>query len=143
MGFHYLPVPKAIADQFVAAGHTRVILRAGGREYKRAIQAWKSSPHIVLSLAIIREQRKVRGDYLDVVLMADPDPDHIELGEEFTEVLKQDKEASDRFFAMTPGRQRSLASYITSAKRVETRIKRALEMAHKLRTNTLYSDGDS
>jgi hypothetical protein len=36
--------------------------------------------------------------------------------------------------------QRSIASYVTSAKRQETRIKRALELAHKLKTYTLYGD---
>ena len=41
---------------------------------------------------------------------------------------------------MTPGRQRGLAYYITSAKTTDTRLKRALEIAHKLRTHTLYGD---
>jgi uncharacterized protein YdeI (YjbR/CyaY-like superfamily) len=54
--------------------------------------------------------------------------------------LEQDEEAAARFYAMTRGRQRSLASYVTSAKREETRVKRAVELAHKLRTRTLYGD---
>jgi hypothetical protein len=33
-----------------------------------------------------------------------------------------------------------MAGYVTGAKREETRIKRALEMAYKLRTHTLYGD---
>lgn len=140
MRFHFIPVPDDVVEQFLSIGNMRVILQCGGKEYKRAIQAWKSAPHIVVSLGILREQRKSEGDFLDVTLLPDPEPEKIELGVEFAEVLKQDDEASRRFYAMTPGRQRSLASYITSAKRVETRIKRSLEMAHKLKTNTLYSD---
>ena len=69
----------------------------------------------------------------------DPTPQAVELGEELTEVLAQEPEAAARFYAMTPGRQRSLAHYVLSAKRVDTRIKRALELAYKIKTNTLNS----
>ncbi|MEM8488954.1 MAG: YdeI/OmpD-associated family protein, partial [Bacteroidota bacterium] len=70
----------------------------------------------------------------------DPDPDHVELGEELEEVLAMDEEAAARFYSFTPGKRRGLAHHVNSAKREATRIKRALEIAHKVRTYTLYDD---
>ena len=62
------------------------------------------------------------------------------MGEELEEVLRQDAEAFARWQTFTTGKKRSLALYVTTAKRIETRIKRALELAEKIRTNQLHSD---
>jgi hypothetical protein len=39
---------------------------------------------------------------------------------------------------MTVGMQRSLAYYVSSVKNTDSRIKRALELAYKMKTETLY-----
>jgi hypothetical protein len=39
---------------------------------------------------------------------------------------------------MTVGMQRSLAHYVSSVKNTDSRIKRALELAYKMKTETLY-----
>lgn len=88
----------------------------------------------------MNEQGIMCGAILDIEIWADPNPEDLDIPEELTETLAQDKEASDRFYAFTPGKQRSLAHYVKSAKRSETKIKRSLELAHKLRTYTLYGD---
>ena len=67
-------------------------------------------------------------------------PDKIDLCEELKAVLEQDLEAAARFCEFTPGRQRGLAYYVNSAKRVETRVRRALEVVHKLKSRTLRMD---
>jgi uncharacterized protein YdeI (YjbR/CyaY-like superfamily) len=54
--------------------------------------------------------------------------------------LAQDPAAQARWDTFPPGRQRSLASYVTSAKTEPTRIKRAVALATKIRTHTLYGD---
>ena len=94
----------------------------------------------MFGIQIMKELGIVLGDELMISLDPDPDPDFVELGEEFTEVLELDEEAAARFFSFTPGKQRGLATYVNNAKREETRIKRALEIAHKLKTYTLYGD---
>ncbi len=138
---HYLPVPPEIAESFDAAGVRRVILRARGHCWRRALMGTKEGERLILmGQPILRELGLREGQAIDVHLSKDPDPDVIDLGEEFEEVLDQDEEAARRFFSFTPGKQRSIAYYVTSAKRVDTRIKRALELAHKIKTNTLFSD---
>lgn len=141
MRMHYAPLPLDISDAFEVAGVRRVIVMLNGLETRRAIMGRKDGErHILFGIPFLREAKVKEGDMTPLEIRADPNPNTIDMGEEFTEVLEMDEEAADRFYAMTLGRQRSLAYYVTSAKREETRIKRALELAHKLRTYTLYGD---
>lgn len=80
------------------------------------------------------------GDIVILGLSPDPNPDVVELPEELVEALAQDEQASERFYGFSPGKQRGLVTYMNDAKRPETRVKRALELTHKLRTHTLYGD---
>jgi len=139
--FHFVPIPGEIARTYREAGVRRVIATLNRQPYRRALQSdGEGGLFITLGQDILRDLRVREGDTLRVLLAPDPNPDHIELGDELTAVLEQDEEAAARFFSFTPGRQRSYAYYVTSAKRVETRLKRAMELAHKLRTHTLYGD---
>lgn len=138
---HYIPVPPEIADELLAASGRRVIAVLNGHAARRAIQSSGDGERfLLLGIPLLRDIGARFGDTVTVTLRSDPEPDRIDLGEEFEAVLEQDEEAAARFYAMTPGRQRSLAYYVTSAKRSETRISRALELAKKLRTHTLYGD---
>lgn len=118
-----------------------MILDMAGIEYKRAIQGGVNEPAvIVVGLDILRTVRAREGDEMTLQISIDPEPDYVELCEEFQAVLDTDSEAAERFYSFTKGRQRSLAYYANSAKRSDTRIKRGLELAEKIRTNTLHGD---
>ncbi len=139
--YHCIYLPPEIADTYVDAGIRRVVATLNERPYRRAIQSNADGQHfVIVGTSILRDIKVQLDDVVVVELAPDPDPDRIDLGEEFTEVLEMDDEAAERFFSFTPGKQRSLAHYVTSAKREETRIKRALELAHKIKTYTLYGD---
>ena len=140
MGYHYLPVPAESAARLVAGGSRRVVAVMNGVPVRRAIVTHEGAPVLLVGIPLLREIGARVGDTVLVDAHVDPDPDRIDLGDEFESVLRDDAEASARFFAFTPGRQRSLASYVTSAKRAETRTRRAYELAHKIRTETLYGD---
>ncbi len=138
---HFLPLPPEVAKAFEEAGVRRIILSAAGKSWRRAIMNTKDGDrHIFMGQPILRELGLKAGQRIRVGLEPDPEPDAIDLGEEFEAVLDQDPQAAERFFSFTPGTQRSLAYYVTSAKRVETRIKRALELAHKIKTRSLHMD---
>jgi len=138
---HYVPIPTDIAESLESSGTRRVIATINGLSTRRAICTNKNGErYIFVSLDMLRQIKTVLEDIVLIDLITDPDPDRIDLGEEFEAVLEQDDEASERFFGMTIGKQRSLAHYVTSAKRNETRIKRALDLAYKLRTYTLAGD---
>jgi hypothetical protein len=139
-GYHYLPVPDPIAEAYDAAGVRRLVATLNGHALRRALQSRDGARALIVGQAHLRDLGAAYGDTVEVELRPDPDPDAVDLGPEFEAALDQDEAAAARFFAMTPGRQRSLAYYVTSAKREATRVKRALELAHKLRTHTLYGD---
>ena len=140
MGYHFLPVPAESAARLVASGTRRVVAVLNGVPVRRAVVTHEGAPVLLVGIPLLREIGARVGDTVLVDVSPDPDPDRVDLGDEFEAVLADDAEASDRFFAFTPGRQRSLASYVTGAKRTETRLKRALELARKIRTNTLSGD---
>lgn len=138
---HYVPLPMEIADELQRAGVRRVECKMNGNEYRRAITGPNDGErYLLVSKKMMKEMKVGLGDTVLIDLWADPDPDRIELCEELVATLNQDKEAAERFYNMTPGQQRGLNLHISSAKRSETRIKRALDIAHKLRTYTLYGD---
>lgn len=138
---HYAPIPTDLANDYLARGIRRIIVTMNGLDVRRAIQSSKDGDRfILLGIPLLREIRVGFGDMIEITMRPDPEPDLVDLGEEFTAVLELDDEAANLFYAMTPGRQRSLAMYVTSAKRTETRIARALDLANKIRTRTLYGD---
>ena len=137
---HYAPVPAEIAEALVPDSR-RVIATVNGKTVRRAIQNSKDGEFFIqFGLPLMKKIGIEFGDELYISLKLDPNPDHVDLGVEFAEVLELDEEAAARFFSFSPGKQRGLALHVNSAKREETRIKRALEIAHKLKTYTLYGD---
>ncbi|GAB5534976.1 MAG: hypothetical protein Rubg2KO_12250 [Rubricoccaceae bacterium] len=137
---HYLPLPSDVDDVLRAEKVRRVIATLNGRTVRRGIQSRKASGrHLALSRDLMRQLEVAYGDLVEIELRADPDPDHVDLGE-LAAALEADPEAKARFDTFTPGKQRSVAHYVTSAKRPATRESRAAELAHKIRTHTLHAD---
>jgi uncharacterized protein YdeI (YjbR/CyaY-like superfamily) len=66
-----------------------------------------------------------------VTLRRDDSPYGMPMPEELAEVLAQDPEGDACFHRLTPGRQRTFLYYVSSARAVDTRIKRAIEVAGK------------
>lgn len=139
---HCLPVPPEVVAAMKARRERRLVGTLNGHPFNLALQgrAGEETRYLLLSRQTMRHLKARAGDLIRVECAPDPTPDQVELGEELAEVLAQEPEAATRFYGFTPGRQRSLAHYVHSAKRVDTRISRALELAHKLKTNTLYGD---
>ena len=139
--YHVLPVPDEISDSLRDEGITRLLVIVGQFTLRRAIQG----PHfggrfITLNKEIMKNLDAKAGDTIEVSIERDPDPDFIELAVEFEAVLDEDEVAKKRWDTFTPGKQRSLAHFVNGPKRSETRIKRSLEMAEKIRTYSLYGD---
>lgn len=139
--FHYVPIPPDAAEQLIAAGIRRVILDVNGREANRSLHQNRDGEYrLIVGLATLRDLGIKPGEVFVGTLRPDPDPDRVDIPDEFLEALSDHSGARDRFESWTPGKKRSLVSYITQAKREETRWKRAYEMAHKLETYTLHGD---
>ena len=141
MPFHYLPIPADVAEELLAGGHRRVIIHVGDASVRRYMfRTAEGQDAVIVGLAILRDMGLKPGEVAHVDLEIDPNPDHVDICEELEAALAQDDAANERFQNMTTGQQRSIAYYVGSAKRVETRIRRALDMCYKLRTRTLHGD---
>lgn len=66
------------------------------------------------------------------------DPDLLEIPKELEVVLSQDDEARGVWDEFTTGYQRSLIHYINSVKSVDSRIKRALDLAARAKSGLLH-----
>jgi len=138
---HYIPIPDEIATSLLESGTRRVAGSINGFGIRRAIHRRKSGEHFLLiGKSLVKAFGGCVGEFAEVVLTSDPEPDRVDVDPVFEEVLEMDPEASDRFNEMTPGMQRSIMVYLESAKRVDTKMKRSLEIAEKLRTRTLHGD---
>ena len=139
--FHYVPIPPDVANALIKNKTRRVILTVNEKAANRYVYQHRDGEYrVILGLTILRELGHGPGDVLFATLKPDPNPDAIDVPPEFEEALDEHPEARKRFDACTTGKKRSLASYITQAKRPETRIKRAFELAYKMETFTLYGD---
>ena len=138
---HAVPVPDFVIGDLGLGASYRVIVEILGTELRRAVLAPRSGqPFLIIGRTYLRELGLREGSAVELTMRADPDPDAIDLAAELEEALAQDDEARARWETFTPGKQRSLNHYVESAKRPDTRIRRAVELSGKIRTRTLYGD---
>ncbi len=139
---HYLPIPVAMAADLRAQRMRRLKGTLNGHAFNLALhnRAGEEERFLLLSRATLRTLKARLGEAITVVCEPEANGAAVEIPEELLEVLAQEDAARARFETLTPGRRRSIAYYVGSAKTIDTRIKRALELAHKLRTHTLYGD---
>ena len=141
MRYHFMPIPDDIARSLMESGTRRVILSVNGVEENRAIHTSSETPFFfVIGLPILRRMGIKLGDMVLAKVYSDPEPDKIDVPQELHEAFSIDEGASVRFKNMTPGMQRSIVSYVTSVKRPDSRVKRAMDIAYKMSSYTLHGD---
>ncbi len=111
-----------------------------GIDFSLAIQHIKNGAYYFSINNELRKKAKLTEDKEALIKFVVVDSDVLEIPEEFLEVLSQDEMAMEMFNTFTIGKQRSLCIYVQGAKLVESRIKRSLELAEKIKTRTLYGD---
>lgn len=132
---HFVEIPAKAAQELKAAKIKRLIVSLNGRNYRRAVQGRKDGTrHVFVSLPMLRELGVKWGDTVDVVVKPDPNPDQVDICEEFQAVLDTDEDAKRVWDVLTPGAQRSYAHYINDGKNEDTRITRGLFMIKKIIT---------
>lgn len=135
------PVPEEAARAWKEAGIRRLVGTANGHSIKRALQNHADGgSFVMLGRPLLKEIGAGLRSTIRFALEPDPEPDAIDMPSEFAEVLAQDEAARGRWQTFTTGFQRSLLHYVMSAKREETRIRRALDLADKIRNRRLHSD---
>ncbi|MEM6327384.1 MAG: YdeI/OmpD-associated family protein [Bacteroidota bacterium] len=141
MKMHYLPVPDEVALALREAGTRRAVGTLNGVPFRRALHGIGNGAfQFLLGRDVVREIGAALGETVEVVVMPDPHPDHIDVPAELAAALDADPEAKGRWETFTVGQRRGLALHVSRAKRPATRETRALDVARKIRTHTLYGD---
>jgi hypothetical protein len=116
----------------------RIVGTINQMPFRLALQSDGEGGSYIIVGKELRDKGKLEvGSKVSVTIQPDPNPDTVDLEEELLEVLAQDEEASEKFFALTAGKQRSLNYYIRSVKNIETRLKRSFEIVDKIKRNAL------
>lgn len=137
---HVIRVPENICTIFrTGKGAVRILCSINGAdEFPCALNPREGNYVIIASKQLIKTHKLLPGAPFKVQIRTDPN-DGLELPEELQEVLDQDDFFRSLFDALLPGHKRGLIYYIRSAKSMDTRIKRSLEIAEKIKTNRLSS----
>lgn len=139
--FHAVPVPDDAASAWKDAGVRRVEGTLNGHPINRGLQNHADGgAFLVIGQDTLKEFGLREGSEVRLNLRPDPTPDAVDLPAELIIALEQDNEARTRWETFPPGKRRSLAHYVTSAKQEATRIRRAVELTEKIRTYSLYGD---
>lgn len=135
-GWHYLEFPHDVHDLFGKRGEVRVKCLINGVAADRALMPTKSGMHIIILGADLRRQTGVRkpGDLAKVELWLDPEPDRVSIPEELADTLEFLPEMKARWDLLTPGMQRSMCYWVSSAKTTPTRAKRVAELLRRFET---------
>lgn len=136
--FRYAAVylPKKIIDA-IPTGRHRTKGTLNKVPFSLAIQYRKDGRSFLLfGHALCKAAGVIVGNSVEVSFEL-VDKDLLELPEELEAVLAQDDDARKVWESFTRGRQRSLTIYITSVKNADSRIKRSLELASKMKFGQL------
>ena len=134
---HKLPLPAEISDPLRAAKVRRIVGTLNGRPFRLAMhRSGEGFCYIALSRARLAELGVAAGDLVEVSLSPDPDPDHVDLGDELSQALARSAAAQSVWDTLKPGTRRALAYTVTSAKRASTRQDRATDVVRRLQDGT-------
>ncbi len=131
---HLIFVPEDLIAKLPAKFPLRVEGIINGVAFALAIQTIKGHGKYFSISAEFRKKAKLEEGVEVQIQFNIVDPDKLDIPEELEAVMAQDEEGAKMFEALTTGYKRSLLHYITSAKSVDTRIKRSLELIHKIKT---------
>ena len=133
---HIIPIPSDIVEQ-LPAGRLRCKVKINNTETNLALQYRKTGERFLSMSGLLMRQAKVKSGEMVNVSFVLVDKDLVELPEELEAVLDQDDDAMKLWKTFSPAWQRGFAHYVNSAKKVDSRIKRAIEIMEKAKRGQL------
>ena len=134
MVHHLIVVPSEIAENFVnGKGAPRIICSVKGNpEFPCALNPRHGRYVIIASKQLIKKNKLLADVPFEISIRHDPE-NGLRQPEELEAVLDQDEIASQAFAGLNDGYKRGYIYYINQAKSVDSRVKRALEIAAKIK----------
>ncbi|MCG9910709.1 MAG: YdeI/OmpD-associated family protein [Flavobacteriales bacterium] len=134
-GMHCIEIPEHIVQKLGGKFSIRLICTVNGAlSFSCGLVALGGgSGYISLNKKRMKELGVKNGDTLRITLQPDDSEYGMEVSEELGEILRQDEEASRRFKALTPGKQRYIIHYVSMVKSSSLRIERGLLLLTNLK----------
>lgn len=130
-------LPPEVAERLGGHG-TRVKGKVNGVPFRLAILSTSNGAYYLSTNKDLRKKAALsEGAPADLEIAKDPQPKQVELSTSFAHLLKEAPEIKRIWDEQTVGFQRSIAHYLTSAKKEETQVKRAAEIGQRLLQGTL------
>jgi hypothetical protein len=137
--FYIISFPHVVEEVFGTKGRVRFTGTINGVPVEQALMPGRSGFHYISIGGTLRRKLKLReGDMVHVELKRDERPDDfVQYPEELIAALELEPQVKEKFDALTPGYKRSLSYWINSAKGIDTRVNRALEIVKRIENGTL------
>ncbi len=134
MRYHCIYFPFNVEKEFGSKGQVRVLGIFNGVNAERAlIPNGQGEHHIVFGTDLRRELKVRMGDVVSAEVWLNPDPLKLDIPEELEAIFEIEPLVKTRFETkLTNSTRRNICYWINSAKREETRTKRALDMMNRL-----------
>lgn len=124
--YFYVQVPFSVEEQFGVRGRIRMTGTVNGIDIDRGLMPDGNGGHFIILGGDLRKKAGLKlSGVAHFQLSLHETPDEIILPEEMEAAFEMEPEGRTMYEKLTPGHQRSVISYITSAKTPETRAKRA------------------
>jgi hypothetical protein len=128
-----LIVPLEALESLGGKAIKRVICTLNGHSFRLGLHPMKTGErYLMISKEVRQKAGLALGDQITITLIPDPEPDAVDLPEEFAEGLAEWPEAAAGFQQLNPSMKRALAHHISSAVRPETRADRIVKALHRL-----------
>ncbi|MGB0065855.1 MAG: YdeI/OmpD-associated family protein [Terracidiphilus sp.] len=128
-----LHVPFKVADVFGTKGRVPVVGTMNGFAFRNSLMPEGNGTHRMMVGKELQAGAKARaGDVVSVVLERDDEERSVDVPAELAAALKRNKQAAAFFASLTPSCKSEYAGWISTAKQVETRVKRAAKAVEML-----------
>ncbi|MBI1221916.1 MAG: hypothetical protein GC180_04860 [Bacteroidetes bacterium] len=140
IGGWYLELEANSHEKLGIDPNARVMMELGEDTLHRGLRNSKNGySHVALNKKLVDKYHLKEGMEVEIHLQEDRSEYGMDFPDEMREVMEQDPEGRDLFQRATPGLQRGLLHYVSSAKGVQMRINRALHLMTRVRE--LHAEG--
>ena len=128
-------VPSHVVEKYKGQEYKRVVCKINGsHEFQCALMPKGEGKYFInVNKEIQKKFGLSEGDEVTAEIKPDESKYGLPMPEELEGLLQVDEEGSKLFHALTPGKQRNLIHIVGTAKRSETRIKKALVIVEYLK----------
>ncbi len=130
--YHFM-VPEDILEQLILDNNKRVICNLNKISWPCSLLKAQDYWFILVNNEIRKKLRLNEGDELLVGLEKDLSDYGFDMPEELSVLLEQDDEVNQYFMHLTVGKRRSLIYLVHKVKNTDSRLRKALAIAHHLK----------